>query len=310
MKTVCIYHSIDLDGWMSAALVKHWFNKQEVPNKEGEDCNTIDFIGYSYGQPIPDLSEYDKVIMSDISFPKEEMKKLSIRLQYKFIWIDHHISAIKQWDEGEMLPAGFRDVDFAACELTWMYFFDRKESDTMPEIVRLLGRYDCFGHKNTDEEQKVLEFQYGARSYITNYEGAYQFLVESLDDVKINTTIQSAGINIYSYLCTEAERIYKNGFEIIFYWVEDKGTNVPAQKTAKFIAINRRGFNPTNFGVDYHKEGYDGCASFWYTNEMWHFTLYNANGDVDCSEIAKSFGGGGHAGASGFDTIDINQFIT
>jgi hypothetical protein len=25
MKTVCVYHSIDLDGWMSAAIVKHWF---------------------------------------------------------------------------------------------------------------------------------------------------------------------------------------------------------------------------------------------------------------------------------------------
>lgn len=29
MKTVCIYHSIDLDGWMSAAIVKHWWNLVE-----------------------------------------------------------------------------------------------------------------------------------------------------------------------------------------------------------------------------------------------------------------------------------------
>ena len=25
MKTICIYHSRDLDGWMSAAIVKKWF---------------------------------------------------------------------------------------------------------------------------------------------------------------------------------------------------------------------------------------------------------------------------------------------
>ena len=91
----------------------------------------------------------------------------------------------------------------------------------MPEIVRLLGRYDCFGHKtksfkmdrdsydkarqyleevgklkefennktSTDgyslvyyandvakklsEEQMVLEFQYGARQCISNYQEAY-----------------------------------------------------------------------------------------------------------------------------------------
>lgn len=30
MKTVCVYHSIDLDGWMSAAIVKHWFNQQDA----------------------------------------------------------------------------------------------------------------------------------------------------------------------------------------------------------------------------------------------------------------------------------------
>ena len=128
MKIVCIYHSIDLDGWMSAAIVKHWFNQQEVPNKEGEDCNTIDFIGYNYGQPIPDLSEYDEVIMCDISFPKEEMLNLWATKGLNFIWIDHHISAIKDMENvhenissGAYPIQGLRDTKFAACELTWFY---------------------------------------------------------------------------------------------------------------------------------------------------------------------------------------------
>jgi hypothetical protein len=25
MKIACVYHKIDLDGWMSAAIVKYWF---------------------------------------------------------------------------------------------------------------------------------------------------------------------------------------------------------------------------------------------------------------------------------------------
>ena len=98
MKTACIYHSIDLDGWMSAAIVKHWFNSTiEVPNKKDEPINTLDFIGYNYGDPIPDLSSYDRVIMCDISFSKEEMEKVACKL----IWIDHHNSAIKIMDESE-----------------------------------------------------------------------------------------------------------------------------------------------------------------------------------------------------------------
>ena len=85
MKICVIFHNQDLDGWMSAAIVKHWFLKthKEDSWKCGDDFmmtedpnsgyHELDFIGYNYGQPIPDLSEYDKVIMCDISFPKEEM---------------------------------------------------------------------------------------------------------------------------------------------------------------------------------------------------------------------------------------------
>ena len=97
MKTVCIYHCVDLDGWMSAAIVKYWWNKNnEIVPANLTHAPIIDFIGYNYGQPIPDLSEYDRVIMCDISLPKEKMIKLWDKLGVKsMIWIDHHISAIK-----------------------------------------------------------------------------------------------------------------------------------------------------------------------------------------------------------------------
>ena len=318
MKTACIYHSIDLDGWMSAAIVKHWFNKQEVPNKEGEYCNTINFIGYNYGQSIPDLSEYDKVIMCDISFSIEEMENLRQHLQDNFIWIDHHISAIKAADErANNYYDGIRDTKFAACELTWKYFFP---NEPMPEIVRLLGLYDSFRHKNTDEETKVLEFQYGARQCISNYEEAYDYLLKSFEGIieydyvgryTIENIIHNSGRIIYQYLCTEAKQTYKNGFEIQFYWAEDIGrpNGVPKQCAAKFICINKERFNPINFGIDYHKDGYDGAACFYLNKDKkWSFSLYNDNGEVDCSAIAKQYGGGGHFSASGF-RCDSNTFL-
>lgn len=39
--------------------------------------------------------------------------------------------------------------------------------------------------------------------------------------------------------------------------------------------------------------------------KKWHVSLYNDNGEVDCSKIAKTYGGGGHKGAAGFLTSDI-----
>ena len=73
----------------------------------------------------------------------------------------------------------------------------------------------------------------------------------------------------------------------------------------KFICINKERFNPINFNIDYHSEGYDGAACFYRTKDgKWSFSLYNDNGKVDCSVIAKSFGGGGHFSASGFQCND------
>ena len=165
MKTVCIYHSIDLDGWVSAGIVKYWFIRNnsrytikdlDSGNEEGKltaGNGELYFKGYNYGHPIPDLSEYDKVIMCDISFPKEVMEKLFNVLDVNLIWIDHHISAFKDVIGEEFLKDkvdlstkynGLRDLRFAACELTWSYFFP---DETTPEIVRLLGLYDSFRHK-------------------------------------------------------------------------------------------------------------------------------------------------------------------
>lgn len=333
MSKICtIFHDCDLDGWMSAAIVKHWFinynmnckindeyytaNERVITNKPD---NTLHFIGYNYGQPIPDLSEYDQVIMCDISFPKQEMGKLLTKLNGNLIWIDHHISAIN--DNKELMSVdtlyGLRDTKFAACELTWKYFFP---NDPMPEIVRLLGMYDSFRHKGTDEETKVLEFQYGARQCISNYEEAYNYLhihIEASKGAMLSFDISIDGIlnkgkTIHQYLCTEAKQVYKNGFEIgLIEPIKDlsigTGTYIP---TRKFICINKERFNPINFGIDYHADGYDGAACFHYDGvaELWRFSLYNDNGEVDCSAIAKQFGGGGHAGASGFICNDVTFF--
>ena len=339
MKTACIYHSIDLDGWMSAAIVKHWYKNEHCGNTfehgnvivvTNEGSHSLTFIGYNYGQPIPDLSEYDKVIMCDISFPKEDMLNLWATKGLNFIWIDHHISAIKDMknaheniSSGVYPIQGLRDTNFAACELTWKYFMSNpiekfgeiEEQEPMPAIVRLLGRYDCFGHKGTDEEQKVLEFQYGARSCISNYEEAYDLLKKSISfDVNepvIGATspefkIWNRGKAIYQYLCTEAKQTYKNGFEIklIEEITDHIGKNIVNRR---FICINKERFNPVNFGIDYHKDGYDGCACFHFNGTHWCFSLYNDNGKVDCSQIAKRYGGGGHKGAAGM-IVDLETF--
>ncbi len=318
MKTICIYHSRDLDGWMSAAIVKKWFldnHLDAVVRDIGEvkgsipHLNELGMIGWDYGDPIPELPWCDKIIICDVSFPAEEMFNLYNRITNngEFIWIDHHISAIKSVDDimeaNNVGIKGLRDINFAACELTWKYFFP---GDPMPEIVRLLGRYDCFGHKGTDEELKVLEFQYGARNFWSNYNKCYSALISWNDNQE--HTVLMAGHHIYNYLCTEAEQTYSKAFPITFNEPVVYGPG-GLHDIGTWLCVNQERFNPINFGIDYHKNGYDGFACFWYKDGKWTFSLYNDNGKIDCSAIAKCFGGGGHKGAAGFVVDDLKKVI-
>ena len=280
-RAYCIYHSRDLDGWMSAAIVK-------LINPD------IELIGWDYGQSIPEIEEGRAVIMVDISFPMEEMLDIAKKSKWRLTWIDHHSSAIKAYKEfigqGESFMSSMIDINFAACELTWKYFF---KDIQMPELVRLLGRYDCFGHKGTDEERKVLEFQYGARQRIYNVKTAHLNLqtanISSEYDKNTCNGILTEGRAIYDYLCTEAQQIYAMKFNIII-------------DEYKFACVNYPRFNPINFGINYHEEGYDGFACFHYQNGQFTYSLYNDNGLVDCSLLCKARGGGGHKGAAGFRT--------
>jgi len=274
MKQTCIYHSRDLDGWMSGAIVKLLY-----PN--------VELIGWDYGQPLPEIDINNQVIMVDISFPRSAM--IEISEVHGLIWIDHHISAITDIGSVRDLWGGVQSTHKAACELTWEYFFPEAN---MPELVRLLGRYDCFGHKGTEEEQRVLEFQYGARAAISNADDAYNYLTRIVNcpdppQTTIMSMLADNGRAIYKYLCTEAQSTYAKRFLVVI-------------DGYKFAAVNQERFNPVNFGIDYHKDGYDGFACFWYQDGKFNYSLYNDNGLVDCSVIAKLRGGGGHKGASGF----------
>lgn len=57
--TGCIYHEADLDGVMSAAIVKKYFK------------GDIDILPYNYGKEIPDVNKYDKVFVVDVSLAIE-----------------------------------------------------------------------------------------------------------------------------------------------------------------------------------------------------------------------------------------------
>ena len=149
---ICYYHNRDLDGFCSGAIMRLKF-----PDAQ--------FIGYDYGQPFEQIVG-EEIIMADVSLPMSTMQKVAQASGHRFTWIDHHASAIKDYNEFfggievEQINAVLKE-GVAACEIAWDYFFYNKP---MPRAVRLLGQYDTW--RNLDKEKwdgEILPFQYGMR---------------------------------------------------------------------------------------------------------------------------------------------------
>ena len=63
---------------------------------------------------------------------------MEIIQSYNIVWLDHHISIIKDMMDVEV--AGNRVDGVAACELTWNWCFE----EPVPMAVKLLSKYDTW----------------------------------------------------------------------------------------------------------------------------------------------------------------------
>lgn len=288
---ICIYHSRDLDGFTSAAIVK-----KKYPHAE--------LIGYDYGQPIPwdKIPSGQKVIIVDVSLPMQDMERLASHSVWQLTWIDHHISAIKEYEAYVKDKVNFMEVflknGIAACELAWQYLFPTEE---MPEAVKLLGEYDTWRKEDAVRwDNEILPFQFGMRSICNTPDQIPEWVIESnypyKQKVKIDEIIDN-GNAILRYQAQVNESLCRRtAFETNF-------------KGYRAICLNACGINSDAFKSVYDAEKHDIMMSFFFNGDQWIFSLYTIKPDIDCSAIAKSMGGGGHRGAAGFQIDKLEEVL-
>ena len=278
---VCFYHQSDLDGHCSGAIYAH------AKQKAGEE-----FVlhGIDYGDPIPwNLVDGNDLTVIDWSFQPWALFCEVIQRAASLLWIDHHKSAIEMWQQNE-LPSGtgnmtvFLDMKRAGCELAWDAFFP---SRPMPTAVWLLGRYDVWDHAN----ERVLPFQYRMRLEETDpaQPGAMNLWFPLLEDVKaiLPKMIEEGAILLRYQRKQDAGDVSHTWFPI-----EWEGK--------RWQACNRTGKGSTFFESVWDRKCYHGMMTWGWTGKYWRIRLYSDRPDVDCSEIAKRYSGGGHKGAAGF----------
>lgn len=283
MKEICYYHKVDLDGKCSAAIVKRKYPECELIGVDYPDRPDFD-----------DIKPNDTVIIVDYSFKIEAMTKLTeICGVDNVIWIDHHKSAITHiaacplvehngFSLNTILP-GKREIGKAACELTWEYLFP---DEPMPNAVRLLGLYDVWDHS----DENVLAFQFGMRldQWDPDKTGAWHPLLEHDDYTEM---IIEYGKNILLYE-KQQNAVYA---EAMAFSVEFEGHDA--------WAINKALSNSKIFETIENSHARPLWILFSYRDGIWKYSLYSApDSDIDVSKIAVKHGGGGHAGAAGFQS--------
>lgn len=272
------YHSADLDGMCSGAICKY-----VMPDA------ILHGINYGDAFPWEEISSEDKVYMVDFSLqPFSDMVRLNDFC--RLYWIDHHKSAIIEWEEhNRPIEFGALDTSKAACELAWGFLTPPYKAVAMPLAVYWLGRYDIWKH---EEVPGSLEFQYGVRLYDTHPQNQL-FWKDLFEDDALTESIQRQGELLLRY---EREQNKKFASAYAFETELDG---------LRCIALNKGFTNSLVFESVYDPNKHDAALSFAYRGGKWTISLYATKPEVDVSIICKSRGGGGHKGAAGFqcDTL-------
>lgn len=308
--TTVITHSADADGWFCREIAKKFLGTENVQ-----------FIGWNFGDaPIPVPPEglvyvmdlpVDKTFGFDFGPIMANMPGSPNvgDLIKRLVWIDHHRSSLESHPTS--IP-GYRIDGVAACRLAWQWFTqwareDREgpiedylpskqafiDRDVMePLAVRLAGEHDVWDHRDPRSEH----FQYGMRCF---------------DDIDYQKLLTEPDDSIYLYsilLCGEAAQRYAKNVDASIV----KSRSFLLQwEGLTWLCLNTARCNSTAFAaLDVPETGHDALLGYFWNGKQWMMSLYHAKHrtDLDLSVIAKKYGGGGHKGACGFQTVALPPF--
>ncbi|MFP4645590.1 MAG: DHHA1 domain-containing protein [Candidatus Woesearchaeota archaeon] len=269
MKRFC-YHHDDEDGWASAAIVelKH-------PETDFQECHN----DYAYDL----VSGYDEVYVVDFSFSQVDFQTL-VAQNEKVIWIDHHKSAIAQIS---LELEGLRDSSRAACALTWLYCFPEH---SLPPVIAHIEDVDLWKFS--------LEYTSEFLAYLNS------LLLPG----------KEVGI-IKNILETYSEKDYASAYEIGEHISRFEKAGVTKQAhsgvrqklfghEAVVFFASRQASLLGHIALDIYADA-EIAVIIRYIEDTsgqrrFKYSLRSRHDEVDVSEIASRFGGGGHAGAAGF----------
>ena len=266
--TLCLYHD-DPDGCCAAAIVRRALGDE------------VHLLPLEIGDAIPweAVEGIGQIVLLDYSLPEEEMRRLAAGR--KLVWIDHHKTALAGLTEAMAGVPGERSIDAAACVLAWRTFF---AGQAPPLAVLLIGDRDIW-QMSYPETRTFSEGLYQEDIQPAN-DGLWKPLLDD-DRARVNQLVELGQILYAVRLKRIKDVVARYGFPGFF-------------EGHRTLAVNHPGNG--DMGEYIRQTGYE--LAYCYVEVIRQdqlqtvVTLYSDQ--VDVSEIARKYGGGGHRGAAGF----------
>lgn len=284
----CFYH-IDEDGKCSA----FWVNKLA----RHYDGYEKEFIPINYGMEFPfeSIQQNEQVYIVDFSILPEQMEQL-LKITENVTWIDHHISAIKRYDNFPHNIKGIRYNGIAGCMLTYCYLkhmtdgglgkqkeFDILMIEYTPIFTKYIADFDVWKFEYGDDTKA---FEIGLSLYDLDPESETWYWFLGTSGHRMISDVINKGKMLLKYRDNWSKEYCKyEGFEVEFEGYKCFAMNLAMISSDHFKSVN--------------EEEYDMFIGFSYNGKGWNYSLRSTK--VDCSQIAMKYGGGGHKGASGFN---------
>lgn len=277
-----IHHSADYDGLFCREIARRFLPDAKL-------------IGWDYGDPKIPFPE-GQVYILDLSPDCLDWGANGEQVDLaRVIWIDHHKTAIDLYPPS--IP-GYRIDGVAACRLAWQWFANVGASDHLlkqdfidrnvsePLAVRLAGEYDVWDHRDNDAD---VAFQFG----LDANSGLDFRLLLGMEEISQRAVMQIVNEGYAAMRCyakRDADVMRTRSFLTDFAGL-------------KFLCLNTARCNSNTFAArDIPETGHDALLAFYWTGKDFSVSMYHAahRKELDLSEIAVKFGGGGHRGACGF----------
>ncbi len=259
---VCIYHDACYDGWTAAWIVKRFV-------AGWDDCL---LWPATWGDEPPRVGDMD-VLVVDFSYSRSQTQGMIHRAKSMRV-LDHHKTA---QEELEGLEGCLFDDKRSGAGLAWDELV--KPSRSRPWLVDVIEDRDLWKHKIPQGS--------AAQSML----GTLEMTLEAWDkanEMSFKDAVR-AGQWIERYIRATGEKLHETAkFEVLH------GHRVPTMNIAHVNASEH-----LNGLLEKHADAPFVASYFRREDGLWQFSLRSRKG-FDVSEIAKHYGGGGHAQAAGF----------